>query len=111
VLGTSDPLPVAAGDPKLRSLGQPSSRAAEPCAWLLELGAEARRAEFRSSWHGLHGRYLLAWGSRRAAARVRRRIVGQVLARAEVARPAPAALADTVSLSPVTDRIGAYTRL
>ena len=111
MLGTSDPLPVAAGDPKLGSFGQPSFRAAEPCAWLLELGAEARRAEFRSSWHGLHRRYLLAWGSRRAGARARRRIVEQVLTLAEVALPVPNAFADTVSLPPVTDRISAYTRL
>jgi hypothetical protein len=78
---------------------------------LLELGAEARRAEFRSYRHGLHRGYLLAWGSRRAGARARRRIVGQALAFAEVALPVPAASGDTVAVSPVTDRISAYTRL
>ena len=109
MLGTSDQLPVAAGDPKLGSFGQPSFRADDPCAWLLELGAEARRTEFRSAWHGQHRRYLLAWGSRRAGARARRRIVGQALALAEVAVPVPAAFEDTVALPPVTDRISAYT--
>ena len=110
MLGTSDQQPVAAGDPKLGSFGQPSLRAADPCAWLLELGAEARRAEFRSSWHGLHRRYLLAWGSRRAGARARRRIVGQALALAEVAFPSRR-FEDTIALPPVTDRISAYTSL
>jgi hypothetical protein len=77
---------------------------------LLELDAEARRTEFRSSWHALHRHYLLAWSSRRAGARARRRIVEQALMLAEGALPVPNASADTVSLSPVTDRINAYTR-
>jgi hypothetical protein len=74
------------------------------------LGAEARRTEFRSTWHGSHRRYVLAWSSRRAGARARRRIVEQVFALAEVALPVPVAFADTVAPAPVTDRIGAYTR-
>jgi hypothetical protein len=111
VLGTSDQEPVAAGDPKLGSFGQPFSRAAEPCAWLLELGAEARRTEFRSNWHGSQHRYLLAWSSQRTGARARRRIVEQALALAELALPVPAAFVDTAASAPVAERIGAYIRL
>ena len=113
MLGTSDQEPVAAGDPKLGDSARPALRAVDPCAWLLELGAEAREvreAELRAGQHSSQRRYLSAWGSRRAGARARRRIVQQVLAFADTPLPLPVAFDDPGTVAPVADRIGAYTR-
>jgi hypothetical protein len=51
-----------------------------PSAWVLELGAAARRAQFRSSMYAEQGRHLRSWSSRREAARARRRHVQALLA-------------------------------
>lgn len=99
----------------------------EPSAWLLELGAAARRREFRSGSDSSKGSRLFSWGSRRAGARTRRRIIEQALISAEmptgelepvvlepVASPPAAEVAkleveDHDVLPPLLERIGAYT--
>jgi hypothetical protein len=104
-LGLTDREPVAAAPPELGEAVEPSPRAVSPCLWVLELGAEARRAEFRAA----QGSGLLSWSSRREGARARRRIVERVLASAEGQVPMPLVIAEGAALPPVTDRIGAYT--
>jgi hypothetical protein len=107
-------------------LSAPAAVDAAPSAWLLELGAVARRAEFRSDRHTSQGRRLRAWTSRRASARTRRRIVEQALVFAEsplaVTHASPEQLADrpfdpAEEVEPghpelsslLLDRISAYT--
>jgi hypothetical protein len=58
-------------------LSEPSP---EVPAWLLEVGAAARRAQFLGGRHAEQGHRLRAWSSGRAAARARRKIVRDAFA-------------------------------
>jgi hypothetical protein len=80
-----------------------SPGAAEPCAWLLELGAAARAAEIRRRPGS-----LFRWSDRRARARSRRLIVQQALGAAAAPALDPP-LEGEALLEPLLDRIGAYT--
>jgi hypothetical protein len=108
VLSDSDFAPVAAGSPKRGIVGSSQTTPVELRAWILELGENARTAQFRADRNATQGRFLLALRTRRSRIRARREVVRRVLASAELPLPMPVAFVDSVSTTSVADRIDDY---